>query len=143
MNRVIPRYVPANTIEDRFGYLITAVDRDGARVYAQRHGSGWGPIGSAEFAEPLAAADTLKAMVEAGAEDGGQDGAMEGDAAYSSIQLVRAIGFLIPTIISGEELRKKRREAALAKLTPDELDALGLANFDFAAQDKQRQRGRR
>lgn len=118
-NRVIPRYVPANTIEDKFGFLVTATTPEGGRVYLTRSG-GWGPVGSADFFdEPLNAADSIKEVKERA--EGGYS-----EVTPDSIQLVRVVGMLIPTVISEDDLRRRRRAHALAKLTPEELEALGL-----------------
>ena len=117
---VVPRYIPANSIEDRFGYLVTAKSEDDERVYLSRGGHRWGAIGAAEFYDdPLNAAEAIKGITERG--EGEIDGIL-----LESIQLVRVIGILIPTVISEAELRKRRKAAALLKLTEEELEALGL-----------------
>jgi hypothetical protein len=38
---------------------------------------------------------------------------------------------MIPTEISEQDLRRRRRAAALKKLTEEEIEALGLAGIDF------------
>ena len=43
-----------------------------------------------------------------------------------SIQLVKVNGIMVPTVISPQDLKKRRREAAIKKLTEDEIEALGL-----------------
>lgn len=119
MSRVIPRYVPSNSIEDRFGFMVTGQTSDGQRVYLSRSGD-WSGVQDAEFfPEPLYAADGLKEVREE--ERLAADGIIP-----DSVTLVRVVAILIPTEISEDDLRRKRREAALAKLTPDELEALGL-----------------
>jgi hypothetical protein len=132
MDRVIPKYIPANSVEDKLGFLVTALDPDGTRLYLSRGGFQWGPIGDAEFFDdPLNAADSIKAMTEQASHG---DGAVTVD----TIQLVKVIGIMIPTVISGPDLRRRRREAALKKLTEEEIDALGLADADFAERDRQK-----
>ncbi len=134
MNQVIPKYIPANSVEDKFGFLVTAVDQDKTRLYLSRGGFQWGPIGDAEFFDdPLNAADSIKAMTEQAA--GG-----DSPVAVETIQLVRVIGIMIPTVISESDLKKRRRQAAIKKLTPDELDALGLG--EGASDDKERKKRR-
>ncbi len=119
MNRVIPKYVPANSIEDKFGFLLTAVTVEETRVYWGRDG-GWGAFTEALFyTDTLDAADTLKAVNQPDQVE--QDGLKP-----DSIQLVKVYTFLVPTVISEEDLRRKRRAAALSKLTQDEIDALGI-----------------
>lgn len=142
MNRVIPRYVPVDTIEDKFGYLVTAKRApgeeggDSQRVYLSR-GESWSDIGDARFyEEPLHAADSIKEMKGRAA-----DGYSEVD--LDSIQLVKAIGMLIPTVISESELRKRRRQEAISKLSEDEIEALGLNAVDWAAVDKKARASRR
>jgi len=101
MNQVIPKYIPRNSLEDKFGFLVTAVGEDGKRVYLSRGGFQWGPIADAEFFDdPLNAAD--------------------------SIHLTKVTGIMVPTVISPQDLKKRRREAALKKLTEDEIEALGV-----------------
>lgn len=119
MNRVIPRYVPANSIEDKLGFLITGKTTDGDRVYLTRIGK-WGGIGEALFfLETLDAADSLKAIkIEETLQADGIDPA--------SVTLVRVHAFLVPTVISEADLRRKRKEQALRKLTPEEIEAIGL-----------------
>src|SRR5258707_9393250 len=120
MDRVIPKYIPANSVEDKLGFLVTALSAEGPRLYLSRGGFQWGPIGDAEFFDdPLNAADSIKAMTEQ---------ASNGDSpvAVASIQLVKVIGIMIPTVISAGDLKRRRREAALKKLTAEEIDALGL-----------------
>ena len=95
MDRVIPKYIPANSIEDRLGFLVTAVDQAGARLYLSRGGFQWGPIGDAEFFDdPLNAADSINAMTE-------QASSGESPVTVETIQLVKVIGIMIPTVISG------------------------------------------
>ncbi len=119
MNRVIPRYVPANSIEDKLGFLITGKTSTGQRVYLTRIGK-WGGIGEALFfLEMLDAADSLKAInIEETLLADGIDPA--------SITLVRVHAFLVPTVIGEADLRRKRKEQALRKLTPEEIEAIGL-----------------
>lgn len=125
MNRVIPKYIPANSVEDKLGFLVTAVDTEGARLYLSRGGFQWGPIGDAEFFDdPLNAADSIKAMTEQATHG-------ESPVAVDTIQLVKVIGIMIPTVISEADLKRRRRAAALKKLTEEEVDALGLAGVDF------------
>ncbi len=134
MNQVIPKYIPANSLEDRLGFLVTAVDPNGTRLYLSRGGFQWGPIGDAEFFDdPLNAADSIKAMTEQ---------ASQGDAsvAVASITLVKVTGIMIPTVISAQDLRRRRREAALKKLTEEEIDALGLADANLEAGDRPKRR---
>jgi hypothetical protein len=134
MSNVIPKYIPANSIEARLGYLVTAVDQAGARLYLSRGGFQWGPVGDAEFFDdPLNAADSIKAMSE---QASGGDSPVAAD----SIQLVRVTGIMIPTVISAEDLRKRRREAALKKLTDEEIEALGLAGVDFDEAERKKRR---
>jgi len=134
MNRVIPKYIPANSIEDKLGYLVTALDQDGARLYLSRGGFQWGPIGDAEFFDdPLNAADSIKAMKEQASQG-------EGTVGLDTITLVKVIGIMIPTVISAQDLRRRRREAALKKLTEEEVEALGLANSDLDARDRPQRR---
>lgn len=122
MGRVVPRYVPADSIEDRLGYLVTAVTPEGARRYLGRDHESWGGAAEALFFEQaLEAADALK-EARAVAETAEAAGPVE----HASIQLVRVLALLVPTEISQAELRKRRKEAALAKLTADEIEALGL-----------------
>ena len=134
MNQVIPKYIPANSLEDRLGFLVTAVDPNGTRLYLSRGGFQWGPIGDAEFFDdPLNAADSIKAMTEQ---------ASQGDAAVAvtAITLVKVTGIMIPTVISAQDLRRRRREAALKKLTEEEIDALGLAHANLEAGDRPKRR---
>jgi hypothetical protein len=134
MNQVIPKYIPANSLEDRLGFLVTAVDPNGTRLYLSRGGFQWGPIGDAEFFDdPLNAADSIKAMTEQ---------ASQGDAAVAvtAITLVKVTGIMIPTVISAQDLRRRRREAALKKLTEEEIDALGLADANLEAGDRPKRR---
>jgi hypothetical protein len=134
MNRVIPKYIPANAVEDKLGYLVTAVDQDAVRLYLSRGGFQWGPIEDAEFfGDPLNAADSIKAMKEQ---------ASGGDSPVSteSIQLVRVIGIMIPTVISETDLRKRRRAAALKKLTEEEIEALGLGKGEEEGAGRQKRR---
>jgi hypothetical protein len=134
MDRVIPKYIPANSIEDKLGFLVTALDQEGKRLYLSRGGFQWGPIGDAEFFEdPLNAADSIKAMTE-------QASSGESPVAVESIQLVKVIGIMIPTTISGADLRRRRRAAALKKLTVEEIEALGLADVDFDEQERKQRR---
>ena len=120
MNQVIPKYIPRNSLEDKFGFLVTAVDDDGKRLYLSRGGFQWGPIADAEFFEdPLNAADSIKAMSEQAA---GGASPVKGE----TIQLVKVTGIMVPTTISPSDLKKRRREAALKKLTEDEIEALGV-----------------
>jgi hypothetical protein len=134
MSRVIAKYIPANSIEDKLGFLVTAVDQAGARLYLSRGGFQWGPIGDAEFFDdPLNAADSIKAMTEQASQG-------EGAVAVDTITLVKVIGVMIPTVISAQDLRRRRREAALKKLTEEEIDALGLADANFAERDRQKRR---
>lgn len=135
---VIPRYVPSNTIEDKFGFLITAVSAEGVRVYLRQDEEGWGPITEALFyQETLQAADAMKA---AQTEDRLADDGID----LASLKLVKVIGLMVPTSISEDELRKKRRESAMAKLTPDEIEALGIDPAVWAEQERRRrQAGRR
>src|SRR4051812_46351235 len=120
MNQVIPRYIPANSIEAKFGFLVTAVGEDGTRVFLSRGGFQWGAIADAEFFEdPLNAADSIKAMTE-------QASGGASPVAAETIQLVKVNGIMVPTKISPQDLRRRRREAALKKLTEDEIEALGL-----------------
>jgi hypothetical protein len=120
MNQVIPRYIPANSIEDKFGFLVTAVGEDGKRVYLSRGGFQWGSIADAEFFDdPLNAADSIKAMTEQASGGASLVGA-------ETIKLVKVNGIMVPTVISPQDLRRRRREAALKKLTEDEIAALGL-----------------
>lgn len=136
MNKVIPRYIPANSIEDKLGFLVTAVDQAGVRLYLSRGGFQWGPIGDAEFFEdPLNAADSIKAMKEQASGD-----AADSQVSLESIQLVRTIGILIPTEISEQDLRKRRRAAALKKLTAEEIDALGLSQATLEDEGQRRRR---
>jgi hypothetical protein len=137
MNRVIPRYVPADTIEDKFGFLVTAKKPEGGeRVYLSR-GESWSDIGDARFyTEALHAADSIK-DVKARAADGYSEVDPE------TIQLVRAIGMLVPTTISEYELKKQRRAEALSKLSEDEIAALGLDAVDWEAVDKKAKAARR
>jgi hypothetical protein len=129
MNRVVPRYVPANTIEERFGFLVTAEKTEGGRVYLARSG-GWSDIGDARFYdEPLHAADGLKEMRERAADG-------YSDVNVDTIELVRVVGMLIPTTISEAELRKQRRAEAMSKLSQDEIEALGLDKVNFEAMEK-------
>jgi hypothetical protein len=131
---VLPKYIPANSIEARLGYLVTAVDPAGARLYLSRGGFQWGPVGDAEFFDdPLNAADSIKAMSE-------QASGGESPVAAGSIQLVRVTGIMVPTAISPEDLRKRRREAALKKLTDEEVEALGLAGVDFEKTERKKRR---
>ncbi|HUA52061.1 MAG TPA: hypothetical protein VMB81_07845 [Candidatus Sulfotelmatobacter sp.] len=130
MDQVIPKYIPANSIEDRFGFLVTALDSAGKRQYLSRGGFQWGPIGDAEFFDdPLNAADSIKAMTE-------QASGGESAVAVDSIKLVRVSGIMVPTVISAADLKRRRRDAALKKLTAEEIDALGLAEADFEEQDR-------
>jgi hypothetical protein len=134
MNQVIPKYIPANSLEDKLGFLVTAVDPNGTRLYLSRGGFQWGPIGDAEFFDdPLNAADSIKAMTEQ---------ASQGDAAVAvdSITLVKVTGIMIPTVISAQDLRRRRREAALKKLTEEEIDALGLADANSDERDRPKRR---
>src|SRR5258708_15399891 len=118
MDRVIPKYIPANSVEDKLGFLVTALSAEGTRLYLSRGGFQWGPIGDAEFFDdPLNAADSIKAMTEQ-ASNG------ESPVAVASIQLVKVIGIMIPTVISGADLKRRLREAALNKLTVEEVEAL-------------------
>jgi hypothetical protein len=134
MDRVIPKYIPANSVEDKLGFLVTAVDQAGTRLYLSRGGFQWGPIGDAEFFDdPLNAADSIKAMTE-------QASSGESPATVDTIQLVKAIGIMIPTVISDQDLRRRRREAALKKLTEEEIDALGLTGVE--ADDRARPKRR-
>ena len=134
MNQVIPKYIPRNSLEDKFGFLVTAVDEAGKRLYLSRGGFQWGPIGDAEFFEdPLNAADSIKAMTE-------QASSGESPVAVASIQLVKATGILIPTTISPGDLKRRRRDAALKKLTEEEIDALGLAGVDFEEIERKKRR---
>lgn len=117
-NSVVPRYVPANAVEDKLGFLLTALTVEEKRVYLSRIGK-WSGIGEALFFfDPVDAADSLKAAKETSAEELGLK--------ENSILLVRCHGFLIPTEISEADLKRKRRETGLRKLTPDEQEALGL-----------------
>ena len=137
MDSVIPKYIPANSIEDRFGFLVVALDAAGARRYLSRGGFQWGPIGDAEFFEdPLNAADSIKAMTE-------QASTGDSPVAVESIQLVRVVGIMVPTKISESDLKRRRRDAALKKLTVEEVDALGLAGVDFDAADREQDRKKR
>ena len=134
MDRVIPKYIPANSVEDKLGFLVTALSAEGTRLYLSRGGFQWGPIGDAEFFDdPLNAADSIKAMTEQ---------ASNGDSpvAVASIQLVKVIGIMIPTVISGGDLKRRRREAALKKLTVEEVEALGLTGIDFEEQARKQRR---
>ena len=134
MSQVIPKYIPANSIEDKLGFLVTAVDQAGARLYLSRGGFQWGPIGDAEFFDdPLNAADSIKAMTEQASQG-------TGAVAVDTIQLVKVIGIMIPTVISAQDLRRRRREAALKKLTEEEIDALGLAARDGDAAERPKRR---
>ena len=134
MDRVIPKYIPANSVEDKLGFLVTALNPEGARLYLSRGGFQWGPIGDAEFFDdPLNAADSIKAMTEQASHG-------ESPVAVESIQLVKVIGIMIPTVISAADLKRRRREAALKKLTEEEVDALGLAGVDFEEQSRKQRR---
>ncbi|MBI3517162.1 MAG: hypothetical protein HY060_24275 [Proteobacteria bacterium] len=134
MDRVIPKYIPANSVEDKLGFLVTALSAEGTRLYLSRGGFQWGPIGDAEFFDdPLNAADSIKAMTE-------QASSGESPVAVASIQLVKVIGIMIPTVISGADLKRRRREAALKKLTVEEVDALGLTGVDFEEQARKQRR---
>jgi hypothetical protein len=134
MDSVIPKYIPANSIEDKFGFLVTATDADGARRYLSRGGFQWGPIGDAEFFDdPLNAADSIKAMTE-------QASTSDSPVAVATIQLVRVSGIMVPTKISEADLKRRRRDAALKKLTVEEVDALGLAGVDFDEQERKKSR---
>jgi hypothetical protein len=134
MNRVIPKYIPANSIEDKLGFLVTAVGTEGARLYLSRGGFQWGPIGDAEFFDdPLNAADSIKAMTEQATQG-------ESPVAVDTIQLVKVIGIMIPTVISAADLKRRRRAAALKKLTEEEVDALGLADVDFEELERKKRR---
>ncbi len=134
MDRVIPKYIPANSVEDKLGFLVTALSAEGTRLYLSRGGFQWGPIGDAEFFDdPLNAADSIKAMTEQ-ASNG------ESPVAVASIQLVKVIGIMIPTVISAGDLKRRRREAALKKLTAEEIDALGLAGADSEEQARKQRR---
>lgn len=134
MNRVVPRYVPANTIEERFGFLVTAEKAEGGRVYLARGGH-WSDIADARFYdEPLHAADGLKEMREQSSD---------GEVNLESIELVRVVGMLIPTTISEAELRKQRRAEAMSKLSQDEIEALGLDKVNFEALEKAERAARR
>lgn len=136
MNQVVPRYVPANTIEERFGFLVTAEKTEGGRVYLSRGGS-WSDVADAQFySEPLHAADGLKDMRERAADG-------DSDVNIDTIQLVRVVGMLIPTTISEAELRKQRRAEAMSKLSQDEIEALGLDKVNFDALEKAANRARR
>jgi hypothetical protein len=64
----------------------------------------------------------------------------EGAVAVDTITLVKVIGVMIPTVISAQDLRRRRREAALKKLTEEEIDALGLAGANFDERERQKQR---
>src|SRR4029077_2766308 len=109
------------SVEDKLGFLVTALNPEGTRLYLSRGGFQWGPIGDAEFFDdPLNAADSIKAMTE-------QASSGESPVTVETIQLVKVIGIMIPTVISDQDLRRRRREAALKKLTDEEIDALGLA----------------
>ena len=120
MNQVIPKYIPRNSLEDKFGFLVTAVGEDGKRVYLSRGGFQWGPIADAEFFDdPLNAADSIKAMTEQAA---GGASPVKAD----SIHLTKVTGIMVPTVISPQDLKKRRRQAALKKLTEDEIEALGV-----------------
>lgn len=117
-NSVVPRYVPANAVEDKLGFLLTALTLEDKRVYLSRIGK-WSGIGEALFFfDPVDAADSLKAAKEANMEELGIK--------EDSILLVRCHGFLIPTEISEADLKRKRRESGMKKLTQDEIEALGL-----------------
>ena len=134
MDRVIPKYIPASSVEDKFGFLVTATDSEGKRLYLSRGGFQWGPIGDAEFFDdPLNAADSIKAMKE-------QASSGESPVVVDTIQLVKTIGIMIPTTISEGDLKRRRREAALKKLTVEEVDALGLAGVDFEEQARKKRR---
>ena len=134
MNRVIPKYIPANSIEDRLGFLVTATDGEGKRLYLSRGGFQWGPIGDAEFFDdPLNAADSIKAMTE-------QASSGESTVAVDSIKLVKVSGIMVPTVISEADLKRRRREAALKKLTAEEIDALGLGDADAEGADRKKRR---
>ena len=134
---VIPKYIPANSIEDRFGFLVTAVDQEGKRHYLSRGGFQWGPIGDAEFFDdPLNAADSIKAMTE-------QASSGESPVAVDTIKLVKVSGIMVPTVISEADLKRRRRDAALKKLTAEEVDALGLAEVDFDEIDRKAREKRR
>jgi hypothetical protein len=134
MDRVIPKYIPANSVEDKLGFLVTALDQEGARLYLSRGGFQWGPIGDAEFFDdPLNAADSIKAMTE-------QASSGESPVTVETIQLVKVIGIMIPTVISDQDLRRRRREAALKKLTEEEIEALGLAGVDLDAAARPKRR---
>jgi hypothetical protein len=134
MSRVIAKYIPANSIEDKLGFLVTAVDQAGARLYLSRGGFQWGPIGDAEFFDdPLNAADSIKAMTEQASQG-------DGVVAVDSITLVKVIGIMIPTVISEQDLRRRRRAAAIKKLTEDEIEALGLKGDDEAERDRPKRR---
>ena len=136
MDRVIPKYIPANSLEDKLGFLVTAVDPEGTRHYLSRGGFQWGPIGDAEFFDdPLNAADSIKAMTEQASHG-------ESPVVVDSIQLVKVIGVMIPTEISEQDLRRRRRAAALKKLTEEEIDALGLGGVDFDAVERKHKRQR-
>lgn len=119
MNRVVPRYVPANAFEDKFGFLVTAKTVEGDRVYLTRIGK-WGGIGEALFfLETLDAADTMKAINQ-------EDMLVADGIDPASVTLVRVHAFLVPTTISEADLRRKRKEQALKKLTAEEIEAIGL-----------------
>ena len=134
MDQVIPKYIPANSIEDRFGFLVTALDQAGKRQYLSRGGFQWGPIADAEFFDdPLNAADSIKAMTE-------QASSGESPVAVDSIKLVKVSGIMVPTVISEADLRRRRRDAALKKLTAEEIDALGVAEIDFDELDRKKRR---
>jgi hypothetical protein len=134
MDRVIPKYIPASSVEDKLGFLVTATDPEGKRLYLSRGGFQWGPIGDAEFFDdPLNAADSIKAMKE-------QASSGESPVVVESIQLVKTIGIMIPTTISEADLKRRRREAALKKLTVEEVDALGLSGVDFEEQARKQRR---
>jgi hypothetical protein len=132
MNQVIPKYIPKNSLEDKFGFLVTAVGEDAKRLYLSRGGFQWGPIADAEFFDdPLNAADSIKAMTEQAASGSSPVSA-------ETIQLVKVTGIMVPTVISPGDLKKRRREAALKKLTEDEIEALGLGAGEADAKPAKR-----
>jgi hypothetical protein len=132
MNQVIPKYIPKNSLEDKFGFLVTALDEDGKRLYLSRGGFQWGPIADAEFFDdPLNAADSIKAMTEQAA---GGASPIKGE----TIHLVKVTGIMVPTVISPHDLKKRRRAAALKKLTEDEIEALGLGAGEADAKPAKR-----
>lgn len=134
MTRVIPKYVPANASEDRFGFLVAAkTAEDGARVYLSRDGDWSGVADAMFFAQAILAADELK-------EASDPERLESAGIAPDSIGLMRVVAFLIPTEISESELRQKRREMAVSKLTDDELEALGMDRATATlSPDKRRQ----